>query len=237
MSFNGTAIAHNEVVVHATVSYTDTTLGVVGSGNEIVHQNEDVHIAIKTVNLPGGTYTRQHVTQYGEGQPVGMAYTFYTLLSVLQYEGEVAVDNNGSEVSAQQFLGCLLNLNGGLTDWQTMNALVQSTSEDLEAGVVTVKFGQNKYLNPGQVMDLLRVTRTRNYSDYTTSFAQGVGSLADIVMPSATAKQDSTKGNNLPKNLLLGTPLATGPTAGVIDPAQPIVQLSAADIPNTLTSP
>jgi len=220
MSYNNVGLAHNEVVVHAVANYTDA-IGV-------VHQNEDIHTNIKTCNLPSCVYTRQHVTQLGEGQPTGMAYTYYTLLSVLQYEGEVEVDNNGGEVSAQQFLGCLLCLNNGLADWQTMSALVQSTSEDLETGKVTVKFGQNRYLNPGQVMDLLRATRTRNYSDYTTSFAQGSGSLAEIVMPSATAKQDSTRGNGLGSNLLLGTPFA--PDNPIPDLTKPSMNVNTADL-------
>lgn len=177
-----------EVHVKALVDYTDVF------GN--VFKNEEVSSTIKTTNLDTRTYNRVTVTQYAEPQPTGLAQYFFNILSTLLWEGELKVDNNGGEVSATQFLGKLLNVNGGLTAWQTMNALIHSTEEDLETGVVTVKFGRNRYLSPGDLVDLIRVTRRRiNNPAYGQYLAVGTSVGNDIQMPSVTAKKDSIKGN------------------------------------------
>jgi len=72
---------------------------------------------------------------------------------------------------------------------------VQQMDEDLETGRVTLSFGQNKLLSAGKLIDIARQNRTRTYSSYQQTMANG-GSLAgnSVKSPDAVAKKDSTKG-------------------------------------------
>ena len=193
MQVGGQQGIQREIVVHGYAYYDDAITGETGKTAEPLKHT------VKTTNLPSATYTNV-TTQYGTlpSIPFGMAYTLYSLLSVLQWEGELQVTRSDGEVDDRQFLGCLLNLTGGATAWQTMAALIQETEEDLEGGVVTVKFGANKFLDPGQIIDLLRATRSRSFTEWTSSFGLGGGApVSEIDMLNSTAKQDSVKGTGL----------------------------------------
>lgn len=199
-----------DVVVRALVSYTDQ------SGRIVV--DEELTHRITTTDLPPDTYYRNTVAFPGEpvpgfkmydsfGNPVfntdpaqsglygfSLACHFYNELSVTQYEGEIIIDNNNGEVSANDYAGSCINLSGGLAGWATMNALVQSVSEDLETGLVTVRFGRNKFLSIGELLDLIRVFRQRQFSFYTGQMVTGGANNTDVESPDATAKDDVARG-------------------------------------------
>lgn len=206
--------SESEVVVHGYAYYTDAI-----TGEEL--GPEPLNHTIKTTTLGNGngtpqTYLRSQIT-YGQlpTAPFGMASTLYSMLSVLQYEGAVQVRRADGEVSSQQFLGALLNLTGGRAEWETMLALVQEVEDDVEEGVTTVSFGVNQFMDPAQIIDLLRATRTRSFGEWTTTFGLGGGSpLSDVQMLDATAKQDSTRGNSLKNKRVTGGQNPDGTNTG-----------------------
>lgn len=198
------------VVVKVLISYIEAT-GKIVKDQELTHR-------IRTVNLAPGDYQRDNVTFPGEpipgfinfdgsGNPVynynpalagtyGMsfAYTFYQELKDVQHEGEIVVDNNDGEVSADNYAGTVICLTSGQTSWATMDALVQDVQEDLDSGQVTIKFGRNKFLSAGDLLDLVRVLRLRRFTVYMGQMTTGRANPADVQMPDGVAQQDSTKG-------------------------------------------
>ena len=199
-------------------SYTDEFGNVVDATD-----GRELTVSVDLVNLAPGEYSKVSVGQIPDPTPglissgvisgtnpvwnydaaqadtfgLSLAYWFYKTMRVLQWEGDVVVDDNQSdgEVTREDYMGVLLNLSNGLAGWATMDALVQTVDEDLESGRVTVSFGQNKLLSAGKLLDLARMGLTRAYTTYQQSMANG-GSASDAVdSPDGTAKKDSTRGN------------------------------------------
>src|ERR1017187_1888121 len=216
MKAGGTAAQKQRVRITGYLSYTDEF----GNILDILHGKE-LSVSTELTNLPSGTYQKINLTQTpdpvpglvsagpGGANPVwnydaglvttyglSLAYWFYTILKVLQWEGEIAVDDNQSdgEVSRTDFMGVALNVLNGMPAWATMDALVQTVSEDLESGKVSVSFGQNKLLSAGKLLDLARNNRTRGYGAYVAQMQNSGATNSDIDSPSATARRSATKG-------------------------------------------
>ncbi len=113
-----------------------------------------------STNATTGTRWHQSVSAFAEPVPSGLAAAIYSAISVLQYEGSLTLLE--PEVSGSILIGTVLNLVGSTIDaWSGMNALVQEVNEDLANGVTTLHFGPPKYLGAGELVDLLRVSRSR----------------------------------------------------------------------------
>lgn len=92
-----------------------------------------------------------------EPRPVNLASDFFSSVSTLQWEGQVVVKE--AECSGIARPGNVLNLDNGNSDWATMNALIQSVTEDLETGETTIAFGPAEQLGPQDFLDLVRFRR------------------------------------------------------------------------------
>lgn len=215
----GTPVTHQDALVFVLADYVDKY------GNVV--KDEELQVRVKLTNGVTGNYTRSNVTSYAEGVPTGLAKSFYDVLSILQFEGEIAVETAGGEVAATQFLGKKLNVTGGASEWAAMNALVTDVSEDIEAGRVTVRFGANRFVSPGDLVDLMRVTRTRRWSDYNTAATSGGVGQSDIIFPSATARENSGKGRKQVSKSVVGA-FGTSPTTSVATMTQADVDNNAA---------
>lgn len=235
---DGQPVAKQEVTLSVLADYTD------GFGNVV--KDEEVTVNATLTNLPSDTYTRLKVKSYAEPIPVGLAKSFYDILSVLQYEGAISVMTASGEVSSQQFLGKMLNITGGAPEWSAMNALVKDVDENLETGVVTVKFGANRYLSPGELVDVIRVSRTRMWTYYTTHATTGQGVASEVEMLNGSSRQDSVRGSKRRNKIVASYVDPTSPSAietrvvhdainGVMtletdDPARGQIVLSLADL-------
>ena len=62
-----------------------------------------------------------------------------------------------------------------------MNAMVQSVTENLDTGQTKVEFGPPKHLGAGELVDLLRVNRSRTIFYWPTLQTSGVGAGAESV--------------------------------------------------------
>jgi hypothetical protein len=62
-----------------------------------------------------------------------------------------------------------------------MNAQVQTITESLDNGTTLVEFGPPKHLGAGELVDLLRVNRSRTFFHWPTLQTSGVGGGAESV--------------------------------------------------------
>ena len=262
---NGAPGVKTRVKVTAYFSYTDEFGNVVDTVN-----GRELTVAVDLVNLAPGTYNKVDLTQLPDLVPglvsagpggvnlvwnytlgtadtygLSLAFWLYSTLRVLQWEGEVEIDDNrgDGEVSRTDFMGVLLNLSNGLPSWMTMDALVQSVSEDLDSGKTVVSFGQNKYLGAGKLLDLARQNRTRAYTSFQQTMAQGGLLNGTVNSPDGVARKDSTRGNAKLNKDLVQFVDPTGTTTQLIrdavnqaltlqstDPSQGACSLSLADL-------
>ena len=146
-----------------------------------------------STNAATGNYRQEQVSNYGEPQPVGLAQNIYEAISVLQFEGEVVLQEE--EVSGRVLIGNLFNLTGSATsEWVAMNAMVQEVTENIDTGQTTVRFGPPKRLSAGELVDLLRVNRFRfissPYSQPISGTPQGGG--GEVALTADTPEKNSS---------------------------------------------
>jgi hypothetical protein len=161
-----------------------------------------------STNAATGPYANTTVTQVPEPVPAGLAQALYNAVSVLQYEGDLTLQE--PEVSGSLSVGNVFNLTGGnLTEWATMKAMVQSVTEDLDAGTTQIEFGPPKHLSAGELVDLLRVNRSRAIFYWPTLQTSGVGAGAESV----------ALGDNTPEKNSASTPgfTQTHVVSGTVD--------------------
>lgn len=108
---------------------------------------------------PSKTYTQVTSVIEAEPIPLGMAAAFFATLSVLQYEGEFMLAEE--ECGGEAQIGKLLNLTGSLAEWTTMQAQIQSVTENVDSGTTRIAFGPTEHLNPQDLIELLRINRER----------------------------------------------------------------------------
>jgi hypothetical protein len=86
-----------------------------------------------------------------------LAGFIYNIESIPQYEGTFTLQE--TEITDQCPMGNNLNLTGGLAEWSTMNACVQSIAYDLLNGRTTLTFGPAGHLGANDFVERLRVNR------------------------------------------------------------------------------
>jgi hypothetical protein len=132
---------------------------------------------------------------------------------VLQYDGELTLQEQ--EVSGSLSVGDLFNLTGGnLSEWTTMKGMIQSITEFLDDGTTLVEFGPPKHLSAGELVDLLRVNRSRSIFYWPTLQTSGVGAGAESV----------ALGDNTPEKNSSSTPGFTQShvVSGAVDGSGPL---------------
>ena len=149
-----------------------------------------------STNAHSGTFQNQQITAYPEPVPVGLARFIYDAISVPQFEGTVTLQE--AEGSGSLTIGKLFNLTGGaLAEWGVMAAMVQGVTENLEAGTTQIQFGPPRHLGAGELVDLLRVNRSRIIrSAYSMRPAGTPGdSSANVDLGQNTPEKNSVSGS------------------------------------------
>jgi hypothetical protein len=117
------------------------------------------HVEITVTNATTDTYSTTETSISGEDVPTGLASGIFESLDRMQYEGDYvkvqAAINGGITMPST------LNLTGGRTEWETMNAQIQSIHKDYGRGETTVNIGPAKHLNADQLMYIFRAWRFR----------------------------------------------------------------------------
>lgn len=122
-----------------------------------------VTVCIIGTNAVTKTYAQLSGYTQAEPVPLGLAEHLYSALSNLQFQG--SYQTVAQEVS-QWRLGLRLNLNGGRSEWASMNALLQEIEDDLDEGRTRLKFGAAGHLTLQDLMERLRANRSRNRSKH-----------------------------------------------------------------------
>jgi len=205
-----------------------------------------VKVSLLATNAVTGEYRNSTLESAGEDPTefAGLATNIYTDLNTLSWDGQLSLVE--TECTGSIALGNVLNLTSGNAAWATMNATVQAVSGDIDSGTTRVTLGVNKHLSAGQLVDLLRINRTRSSFRMTSNASTGSPGVADE-LPGENAEANTTEAakiyeqhsvsskdaSNLVTRVQLdaGTPeapkisLHTTLNTGVVDTAKPQVNI------------
>lgn len=147
-------------VFTATVNYviksTESPYNVLDQGTK--------KLTFTALSTDATTKTYKRATEWVEPEPVptGMAAALYASWNRLHYDGQVTF--HGQECDFGLGLGQLLSCTGGMTEWETMAAVIQDVTYDIGGGKVTVKTGTCGRLEADNLMSVYRAARGRRYS-------------------------------------------------------------------------
>jgi hypothetical protein len=150
----GSAALAKKCTIKAKFSYTQNSSD---GSNSVPNSTVNYHEKTATItltNLASGSYG---ITSSGEVVPYGLAGYIYNIEQIPQYEGIFTIQQ--TEITDQCPMGNNLNLTGGLAEWQTMNACVQSVSYDCLNARTTLAFGPAGHLGARDFVERLRVNR------------------------------------------------------------------------------
>lgn len=149
--------------------YVNSTAASGTTANLEVEEAKDREISVRILvtDATSGTYSALGSYIAGEDVPVGIAEKVYTALATLQYEGQdIRVQseisnatNNGPLIT----LGHKLNLTGGRSAWTTMDAQIQSITEDDGRGKTSITFGPARQIALGDLAAMFQWNRWRRY--------------------------------------------------------------------------
>ncbi|MDR2668071.1 MAG: hypothetical protein LBB38_03470 [Puniceicoccales bacterium] len=169
-------------IARATVAY--------GSGDSEVSGQE---VAVRFLATDAQTRTYAALSNFvaEEVAPVGIAQSFFSSLSQCPFEGTLRLV--GGEIASVP-MGSLLRISGGQTTWEAMDADLQECSEDVDSGIVDLRFGPPSHLGLGQLIQLARANRGREAPSGAIIRLSGEGSADKISQPSHTATENSHSG-------------------------------------------
>lgn len=131
---------------------------------------------ITTTDLETGVYAGpKRVDERGDPRPVGLAKALYDSLNILHWQGSFTLVEE--EVNGLIRPRNVVNLQGAKAEWAGMRALVQQVIESVADGTTSISVGPPERLGPTDLIELLRVNRSRSRSG--PPGAQGDGFLDD----------------------------------------------------------
>jgi hypothetical protein len=92
-------------------------------------------------------------TEEPEAVPSGVAAAYYATLTALQYEGTLRLHQE--ECAGTALVGSTINLLSGRAAWATMEAVVQSSTEDLMRGTTEIDLGPPIHLGAEDFVGLM----------------------------------------------------------------------------------
>jgi hypothetical protein len=179
----------------------EVNVSVLASWKEKAENNEElitivdrpIVTSIFTTGLETGTYRSAPGGSAAEAQPEGLAEALYKAASRLHYDGRITIKE--SQCTGAVSVGNVLNLLGGLADWEEMDAQVQSVTESIDNGETSVIFGPPKHLGPTDYIELLRATRNRIRFASPSSRETGIAGGNSAVIGKTVSKQVATSGH------------------------------------------
>jgi hypothetical protein len=148
--------------------------------------NKIFSFSFTATNASTGTYGGG-VVDAGDPLPVGLAEDFYNAVGPLAYQGSLSFRE--AELGGLPKLGEKLNLLGSdNAAWETMVALVQRVTENVQRRTTVVEFGPPPHLDLADMIGLLRVTRNRDPKNpYTMRTGTATSSGGSLLAQSARA--------------------------------------------------
>ncbi|MBQ7189129.1 MAG: hypothetical protein IJR99_06900 [Kiritimatiellae bacterium] len=160
-TFKATAVIHKSSLA-PTDNGTQTTV--------IEKKDVELQFTAVTTDLGGSSLVQRHTGtdrkmiayDSGELMPTGFAQALYNEWSVPQYEGGVGIINQ--ETPSSFYLGKVLNITNGKSEWSSMNALITEVSEEFDSGNLTIHFGTGGWIDLNSRISWLRACYNRRYS-------------------------------------------------------------------------
>jgi len=152
---------------------------------------EEFHVNLTATNIPAGETDFQTLATFEDGDaiPVGMAQYLYNSLHPLQYDALFV--QHKAECDGEVRLGNIVNLTGALSEWATMNALVQQVVCDIDKGTTEITCGPPRHLSIDQILALLRVGRVRRRWTNPSTQTDGNVSAQNVELGKATANNNT----------------------------------------------
>lgn len=158
-----------------------------GSGNVIeVKKNVEICATVVATDAVSNTYMRLTAFDSGESTPTGVAAALFAAWSVLHYDGSLTLIEE--ECAGTLVPGAVLRISGGRTEWATMDAIVQSCSENIDTGTSTIQFGPAARIEADSLVALFRAFRSRRYAWQASARASGDAKGSGEVSLSGSSK-------------------------------------------------
>ncbi len=225
-------------LAQARINY-DVAMGHDNNGHPVIerHANEAVFVKVMSTDLGTAWYRQLSAVYIGDPQPEGLAQNYHEALAQLQYEGSFEITEPECGTTCTSFLGRVLNLTGGRSEWTTMRALIFETTEDLATGKTRLRFGPAHYLSPKDWVDLNRHNRQRQQGDLYNK-VNGLVTLGSTPMGGTGKYDHAGVGSKAPPSLDTWVGPAAEDNPGThkisIRHAQ-IEDAAAAQVPSNLT--
>lgn len=180
-------------------TYDIDELGVPGT-TPVRTEAREFSIEIVTTTAPAGvsSYSAVASIDSGDSAPVGLAQFLYDAMSELHYDGAIQLQQ--AECDGIVSVGDVVNLYGARTAHQTMRALVQDVSFNIDAGVTQIQVGPPKHLGLSDLLALLQRFRTRRR--WTNPDTQDTGEVGagngDLELSKASGNTNSIPGASSP---------------------------------------
>jgi hypothetical protein len=218
MTYEGDEVEGVPVTIRATLKYTqkDPQTG------KVIHKVERgvVETRITLTNAPAGTTIFSTVGSEDSGDPIPTNLAYFMWCSInniavnyvdsvatppetapsitapenLQWEGEhqIVEDTIYSIITPAN----TLNISGGNSDWESMNAAIYAVDYDFFRGCTNIQFGPHKHLQAAEYFEMVMAFRYRsiwNNPALRNNGAQGAGGATDL--GSQSPKENTTHQN------------------------------------------
>lgn len=181
-----TGVATKRVTITATVKLTKTRTG----ASQFIQEKQDgkqVHVRLVLCDKPGGTFSRTTYLDPGEEVPEGLAQSLYESMQDLQWEGSVTLQED--EAPAGLALGKKLTI--ATPDATYGPSIVQAISGELTRNAVTVQLGPPGHIGLTDMIELLRVNRSRFIYRLHREDAMLAAGQSSTDLSGETAKENS----------------------------------------------
>lgn len=239
---DGTAAGAVFATVKAFFSYNKITAVGAGSVTDVMQEHEH-HFRVLLTNIPSSLQILKQTVNAGESIPAGLAENIYTELSTLQWRLhhsilQVAADEDTVPTLIKPGKH-KINLAGGSTDWETMNAVPENvTIEFMRTGDGrlyahhSISCGPVNHLEPGYLVQLFNLFANRDLAriDASTRLT-GATSGTQVDLSGSAARENSTAAPSVPI-VTNHVYVVTGSIAGqVVNSAKGIADILAATTP------
>jgi hypothetical protein len=112
-------------------------------------------------NAVSKNYKRVVTSDPGEDPPTGIARDLLSQLNQDRYSGSISVVGQDPDVITQ--VGQVINVNGGRSEWASMNETIQQVTHNVKDGTTDITFGPPQNLGANDLIDRLRASRVNQF--------------------------------------------------------------------------
>lgn len=191
----------------------DETAGAASQTKLEVKDDAQFTFEIITTDAPDGltSYSAISDIEFGDPPISGLAQYLYDSLNPLQYDGAMILVED--ECTGALDLGQVINLFGSRnTDYETMRALVQQVTFNLDTGTTEIILGPPRHLTLGDLLALLERFRTsRRWTNPDTQETGEIGTddSGDLALGKATPNNNTIPGAGATKLLTVKDPASS----------------------------